>query len=344
MQQKYTRDANRRIHFHPHWVQDICRRCAAWLPEMPDHEIPVDRRWRLVWTCVRCKFRNSTISGTPLSAFTPDPGADIAPPGQLPAWRGWRLPSRLVRHLESVARHYATDATADDLRGLPSLLDHEGVHHAPWGEFSGSRADPTGLRLQLARLRHAPATVQGALPAALIAERAVLAAGAVMEELSRIELLAAAIVENHSGRASEMDRAFSVPFLFPADLECGECVAPVIGAGRLSIANRYEDWLLTYGAYPWFGGRHVEMHRGPIPAHTEVAASCIEISDTILNAIGLFNNADSHLDLLNDVIRLQKLMADWRRLQSGCWDVNWHWDRHWPKLPDDNWLKQWEQP
>jgi hypothetical protein len=137
---------------------------------------------------------------------------------------------------------------------------------------------------------------------------------------------------------------FSVPFLFPADLECGDCVAPVIGAGRLSIANRYEDWLLTHGAYPWLGHRHAGLRRGPIPAGTEFAASCVEIADVILGAIGLFGNADSHRDLLNDVVRLQGLMADWRRLQGACWDVNWRWGRHWPKLPDLNWLKQWEQP
>jgi hypothetical protein len=343
MQQKYTRDANRRIQWHPHWEQGICRRCGAWLEELPAHAIQSGpARWRLTWVCVVCAFEETVSSGKPLTAFLPDPDAEIAPPGLLPVWRGWRLPLRLVQDIIWMAERYARPVTRDDLTELPSVLDHEGVCRADWGVFTGSDEDPSGIRLWMARLRHAPAPVTGSRLAALIAERAVLAAGAVFEELARAELLAMAIAESHARNRCEMDRILSVPFMLPSDLDCGETVAPVIGAGRLSIANRYEDWLLTHGAHPWFGDGNRGIGRAPIPDGTEWAASCIELADAILNALELFHNEDSTLDQIDDVTTLQTLMGEWRRMQMGSWDVTWHWRRHWPKLPNSFWLRRWE--
>src|SRR5207253_741631 len=121
MQQKFTRGADRRLTWHPHWEQGICRRCGAWLEELPRHAIKAPpKRWQFIWVCPLCAFEVSTFSGEPLNVFRPDPTADIAPPGELPAWRGWRLPSRLVQNLTVLAERYAQPVEPEALRDVPS--------------------------------------------------------------------------------------------------------------------------------------------------------------------------------------------------------------------------------
>ena len=105
----------------------------------------------------------------------------------------------------------------------------------------------------------------------------------------------ASLARSSARGESERERVLSVAFVTPLDLRCGEVVGPVIGPGRLSVASRYEDWLLTNGAHPWMSYRYEDMSCAEIPERARWVAGCIELSDTLLQALDLVDNSDSFL-------------------------------------------------
>jgi hypothetical protein len=342
MQRKYVRDGHPRIHWLPHFQQATCWQCGAWLEELPTTATAIpDRRWHFDWVCVRCKFTHRDMSGEPLATFIPDPAAIIAPPGSMPLpWSDWRLPVSLVSAVEAVADRYARRQSIDDVPDRPSVLDHSGSRRTAWGSFCGDADDPSGIRLTLAQLRSRPRRTLGARQAALLAERAVLSAGAVFEALRRAQPRVVSIASSTIGGDSQLGRILRQPPVEPPDIEAGVRVAPVIGWGRLSVMNRYEAWLLKYGAQPWFSRRY-PYPRAQIAQGTEFLAACIELSDQLLQAFDLFQNSDSFRELRDDVIRLDRLMKAWRRFLGGGQPEPD--DGTIPvKLPDPYWLTQWQ--
>ena len=261
----------------------------------------------------------------------------------MPPWTDWRLPRPIIWAIQSVGEKYAQPSPFETLRDCPSVMDHDGVRRAPWGTYRGGAEDPAGVRLWLARLRYTPKNVLGATLASVIAERTALATGAVFQKIRDQAPILERIAKSSAAGRCEYDRLLSTPALTTADAECGERVAPVIGHGRLSVPNRYEDWLLTQGSYPWFSYRYESMHRASIPPGTELLAGVVELADAILVRFGLLQYADSQLDVLSDVTDLQHLMGLWRRVVIGRWE-----SASFPsaraKLPQPYWLQQWESP
>lgn len=139
MQQKYVRDAERRLQFFPHYVQSKCLRCGAWLTELPTAALPIDpEHWDFVWTCPRCQFDHHDRSSKPLEAFRPDPEADIVSPGTLPTWSEWHMPERVAFAALEVAEAYAEPVDPSTLEGRESVLDHDGVRRTAWAPSSAT--------------------------------------------------------------------------------------------------------------------------------------------------------------------------------------------------------------
>lgn len=342
MQQKYIRDAKRRLHWFPHYLQSQCHQCGAWLEELPTTATALSsRQWRFEWICVLCGFTEHQLSGEPLATFRPDPAATIALPGSVPLpWSDWRLPFPLLDAVLDVADRYADRKEHQKVPTRPSVLDHSGCRQAAWGSFHGDLDDEHGIRLALAQLRSAPRRTLGARQAALLAERAVLSAGAVTEVLRRHEPRFAYMTASHRGEDSDLGRLLRVPAVIRSDVEAGVRVAPVIGWGRLSVLNRYEGWLIKHGAHPWLSDRYA-YERAAIPQGTEFLAGCIELSDQILQAFDLFQNADTHSQLMDDIRSLGGLMPAWRRLHAEGHLEAPKGPRR-VKLPSPYWLTRWD--
>jgi len=241
-----------------------------------------------------------------------------------------------------VAKAYAEPVDRGDLAGLPSLMDHTGTRQTPWGTFEGDTDDPCGLRLQLARLRHRPSRAPESSLACVIAERAVLATGAVFDELRRVQPQLAAFSDFKPAGNSALGWILDVSPVSVDDLEDGERVGPVVGWGRLTVPNRYEDWLLTAGAQPWVMDPQGEFHRANLPAGTELLAGATELADELLNSFALFRNADSFFELRNDFTRIRHLMERWRWFLQGDSPEEPCEHRRRIKLPRQAWLAQWK--
>lgn len=316
--------------------QGRCRQCGAWLELQPSFIAQISPTRRAdAWRCVRCGF-----VGPPQHSST---RARIEPPGSLPPWGDWLLPRPLIDDIHRVTDAYATWADDAELAGLPSLLDHEGYRETPWGRFEGDAHDTWGVRRCLARLRHAPRQARGAFLACLLAERAVLAAGSVIEELRRLQPRMASWAGFRPTRGSELGRVLDATPVTVEDVTGGQRVAPVIGWGRLTIGNRYEEWLLEHSAYPWFSYRHERLHRSDIPDGTEAFAQVVELADALLIALALFANGDGFAELQRDFLRIGRLMVLWRNYQDGGYQPEPRDGRRRPKLPDPRWREQWEQ-
>jgi hypothetical protein len=340
---KHLSDRGHIVQWLPYFEQSQCRRCGAWLEELPARAI--DRghnHWDLIWTCVRCGLDHRESSHQPADAFRRDPSVQISPPGTLPSWSDWRLPAPLISQIHNVADTYAPPANRTDLGKLPSVMDHTGKRQTPWGLFEGDADDPHGVRLQLARLRHTPSGTPETSLACVIAERAVLATGAVFYELRAVQLQMASFVDFKPAGGSELGWILDVPPVSIEDVEGGERAAPVIGWGRLTIPNRYEDWLLSYGPQPWFNGPHGEIRRGDIPAQTQLLAEAIELADSLLIAFHLFKNVDSFSELKNDFTRIRHLMERWRWFLKGDSPKEPGGTRRRIKWPNPSWRDQWE--
>jgi hypothetical protein len=340
MQRKYVSDGFRIVEWLPHFEQAQCRRCGAWLEELPSSSTPVSRGWSFTWACLVCGFRHRDFSSEPIDSFRPDPSVTIEQPGSLPPWTDWRLPPRLVADIRRVADEYAQPARPEDLPD-DSVLDHAGRRNEPWGTFRGETDDPCRVRLSLARLRHVPRPIIGATLACMLAERAALSTGAVFDRIRRYGPEMAKIAESRK-MDSHLDSVLAVAPVDNQDVQAGIRVGPVIGWGRLSVPNRYEDWLLVHGAHPWFSCRHDGRQRAPIPDGTEPLAEAIELADALLMAFHLYANADSFLELRNDFVRIGKMMERWRWYLEG---------QSFPeplasvrvKLPDSYWLRRWNE-
>ena len=314
--------------------------------ELPTAASPTDRgKWDFTWTCPRCEFAHHDRSAEPLETFRPDPEADIVPPGTMPNWCEWRIPERIVFAAIRIAEAYAEPVDSASLEGCESLLDHDGQRRTAWGTFVGERSDPTALRLWLARLRHAPRQVLGATLARVVVERVVLATGAVCEQVGLHHQRFAWRAQHALTSKAAYDRLLSVPAIVPADADAVLCVfvAPVIGHGRLTILNRYEDWLWQNGAHPWFASRAQSPRRARILPELTDLADIVELADEILTWMALRESEDTLLDVITDATRLQLLMALWRRLLAGLWERQDLGPRAQVKTPNAFWLTRWEQ-
>lgn len=295
MQRNYSSKGTQTVKGLPHFVQAQCRRCGAWLEELPQTSTQIRPGWwRFTWVCVRCRFRHQDRFTDPLETFRPDPTATMDTPGSVPPWTDWRLPALIITGIHSVADAYALPTGREQLEEFQSVPDHTGLRQTPWGDFEGDRDDPLGVRICVARLRHARSDRLGATLACLLAERAVLSAGAVFDELRRAQPKLAALAGFGPPRGSELGWIFDVPPVSNDDVTAGVRVGPVIGWGRLSIPSRYEDWLIAYGAYPWRSHRYDDLpRRADVPDGCETLADAIELADTLLLSFELFANADS---------------------------------------------------
>ena len=80
-----------------HWGQVNCRKCDAWLKEMPDRSRKASRKQKYklgytgtdtlyfyYWTCLNCSFRRRVEELSPPGTYTPNPNANLHKPGTVP--------------------------------------------------------------------------------------------------------------------------------------------------------------------------------------------------------------------------------------------------------------------
>jgi hypothetical protein len=330
----------------PHFAQEQCRRCGAYLSEMPTgsmfthatrresdrncllcggsgrvheqddrlwdddtwtqapecscvHDEPYST-WRYEWICAGCKYRHEHVSSRPPSYWVPDPDARLAPVGSFPPAVWWPVDRLLVDEVVRVAAIYADDR-ADEFLGrdyAESLLDHNGTRRAPWlATYTGSREDPTGLRLAMARLRYGRRDGIEARTILTLAERAILASAAFYSYIPRLS--------DHADTGVTME-----------ELQKPQRVAPVVGAGRLLPHVRYDAWLWAHAHDPWpWRWREGLCYREGVPAEGRRLATWAEVADTLIKACKLFWSADTVTQLEHDSRRIADHLRLWHELR-----------------------------
>lgn len=224
--------------------------------------------------------------------FRANPDAHVSPAG-FPPFEHWLLNHVLVDEIVREAAIYAGRCPAHALHAAPSLLDHEGVHEAPWATYHGDTADPTGIRRALAELRHGrEGTNRAAMVIWVLAERAVRSCAAVNAYLPWLT-------------------KFSRTPATAADLENRLAVAPVIGWGQSAVPARYEAWKKEYSQWPWFwsdGKRFCDR----VPEDGEWLALSVELADNILEGMNILQGADTQSQYEGDMKRLANRLERWR--------------------------------
>jgi hypothetical protein len=331
----------------PHFVQEQCRRCGAYLPEMPTgsmfthamrresdrnclrcrgngrihdqddqswdddawtqapecscvHDEPYSI-WRYEWICSACKYRREHVSGRPPSYWIPDPDARIEPVGSFPPAAWWQVDRLLVDEVLRVASIYADDRADDFLRTeySESLFDHNGTRRAPWRvTYVGSREDPTGIRLAMARLRYGRRDGIESRTILTLAERAILSSAAFYFYIPGLS--------DFPQTGVTMD-----------ELQIPQRVAPVVGAGRLLPHVRYDAWRWDHAHDPWpWRWREGVCYREGVPMEGRRLATWAEVGDQLIEDCNLFWSADSTAQLQNDCRRIATDLRLWHELRQ----------------------------
>ena len=119
---------------------------------MPDSSEQLESDWRYQWICRICNEVFERRWAQPPSYWNADEPEGEA--GTFPEWDRWLLDPPFVTDLVTLAELFVDTTDELAIAWKDSLLDHRGVHHAPWGDLKGDAADPTGARRALAFLRH----------------------------------------------------------------------------------------------------------------------------------------------------------------------------------------------
>lgn len=284
-----------------YWGQDNCERCGAWLAVMPHHHeerkltrVPSDiSSFTYVWPCGVCGAELRYETPRPPGTHSPDPNADTYEPGTFPPENRWELDRELVDRVSDAAARYAAHVTDQQLQGVPSLLDHEGVRHTSWGTITGDTADPTGIRRSLAALRAAAGHRDAAWTSTILAEWAVLRTDDALRLLR-----------------NQPDLDF-VREQVDLDFDAIVDVGPVLGHGDDSAWGRFEPWRranrLQEESYDWLGGRETGTW----------FRERIEVAERILLDYRMMRSADSRRELESDRANLIKTARRWANALSG---------------------------
>ena len=259
-------------------AQEVCRRCGAWLPVLPDlsefasyirerhdpdcpHRSPTDseiwspftidnfycdecvieepvEEWQYRFSCLECGWPRERTDKRGPGVLFPPDIREQHPAGLQARSEWWRLPRTLIVRINYAAARHCYVVDGSELSDLPSLLDHAGRRVARWGSVYED-AFGDPCRVRLSLARLRHARREGD------------DARAAWLLCERAVLAVNLLYRHADGRARGVDEdgALGPPH-----------VAPVLGGGGLSIEGRYDAWMQVHQGFPWLFDRAEKWH------------------------------------------------------------------------------------
>ena len=254
------------------------------------------------WDCQVCGGVSVQNDSMPPEMWEPDPANEGGEPGEIVDSGDWLLDQALIRRIRILTSRYVDENDIESIVGKPSLLDHEGVHPAPWGAVTGATDDPAGMRRALALLRHARALTPEARAVCDLVEWAVRWTALTYQCLD-------AASEQQPSLREKLDESYSRPGTI--------AVAPILGSGNLGLSGRMLaalDSPLSDVSAEYELRDRFQSWQPPISPDCASLIERIHLAAELSADLDLLYGADTESDYRGDIDRLANGAARWADL------------------------------